>query len=47
MYRHQGIGDLLLSRAFQWAKSTEKIVIPTCPFVRKYLKLKLEKESLV
>ncbi|KAI9259896.1 GCN5-related N-acetyl-transferase-domain-containing protein [Sporodiniella umbellata] len=42
MYRHQGIGDLLLSRAFQWAKSSEKTVIPTCSFVRKYLTTRLE-----
>lgn len=40
MYRHQGLGDLLLSRAFQWAEDTKKIVVPTCPFVRKYLAAK-------
>ncbi|KAI7898020.1 uncharacterized protein BX663DRAFT_526352 [Cokeromyces recurvatus] len=36
-YRHQGLGDLLLSRAFQWVKMLKLLVIPTCPFVRKYL----------
>ncbi|KAF1802761.1 hypothetical protein V8B55DRAFT_1482868 [Mucor lusitanicus] len=36
-YRHQGLGDLLLYRAFQWAEKTQLLVIPTCPFVRKYL----------
>ncbi|KAK4514891.1 uncharacterized protein ATC70_002497 [Mucor velutinosus] len=36
-YRHQGLGDLLLYRAFQWAEKTHLLVIPTCPFVRKYL----------
>ncbi|KAG2205595.1 hypothetical protein INT46_005515 [Mucor plumbeus] len=36
-YRHQGLGDLLLYRAFQWAEKSQLLVIPTCPFVRKYL----------
>ncbi|KAI9481413.1 MAG: hypothetical protein EXX96DRAFT_618345 [Benjaminiella poitrasii] len=36
-YRYQGLGDFLLSRAFQWVKKSNLLVIPTCPFVRKYL----------
>lgn len=36
-YRHQGLGDLLLYRAFQWVEKSKLLVIPTCPFVRKYL----------
>ncbi|KAI9278111.1 GCN5-related N-acetyl-transferase-domain-containing protein [Sporodiniella umbellata] len=39
MYRYQGLGELLLYRAFQWAKEKKKYVIPTCPFIRKYLSL--------
>lgn len=36
-YRNQGLGDLLLYRAFQWVEKSKLLVIPTCPFVRKYL----------
>ncbi|ORE15284.1 hypothetical protein BCV71DRAFT_185659 [Rhizopus microsporus] len=42
-YRHQGLGDLILQKAFQWAEKAKKVVIPTCPFVRKYLENRLEK----
>ncbi|ORE01880.1 hypothetical protein BCV72DRAFT_63466 [Rhizopus microsporus var. microsporus] len=42
-YRHQGLGDLILQKAFQWAEKAKKFVIPTCPFVRKYLENRLEK----
>ncbi|KAI8377264.1 hypothetical protein BD560DRAFT_53115 [Blakeslea trispora] len=36
-YRQQGLGDLLLYKAFQWVEKSNLLVIPTCPFVRKYL----------
>ncbi|KAI8968255.1 hypothetical protein BDF20DRAFT_916805 [Mycotypha africana] len=36
-YRQQGLGDLLLYYAFQWVKRLNLLVIPTCPFVLKYL----------
>ncbi|KAI8080603.1 hypothetical protein BDF21DRAFT_452323 [Thamnidium elegans] len=36
-YRNQGLGDLLLSKAFEWVQEKSISVIPTCPFVLKYL----------
>ncbi|GAA5807476.1 hypothetical protein MFLAVUS_000837 [Mucor flavus] len=36
-YRNQGLGDLLLSKAFEWVQEKSMSVIPTCPFVLKYL----------
>ncbi|KAI8088757.1 uncharacterized protein BX664DRAFT_331296 [Halteromyces radiatus] len=37
-YRHLGIGDLLVKRAFQWVEQSNMLVIPSCPFVVRYLK---------
>ncbi|KAI9363149.1 hypothetical protein BD770DRAFT_380904 [Pilaira anomala] len=36
-YRNQGLGDLLLLKAFEWVQEKKMLVIPTCPFVLKYL----------
>lgn len=36
-YRNQGLGDLLLSKAFEWVEKEDLLVIPTCPFVLGYL----------
>ncbi|KAI7880696.1 hypothetical protein K492DRAFT_177674 [Lichtheimia hyalospora FSU 10163] len=37
-YRHRGIGDMLVKYALQWAERSGLLVIPTCPFVKRYLK---------
>ncbi|KAI8344166.1 hypothetical protein BC941DRAFT_407923 [Chlamydoabsidia padenii] len=37
-YRHFGIGDLLLQRAFEWVEQSNLLVIPSCSFVLRYLK---------
>jgi predicted GNAT family acetyltransferase len=37
-YRHLGIGDLLLQRAFEWVEQSNLLVIPSCSFVLRYLK---------
>ncbi|KAI8069645.1 hypothetical protein BC940DRAFT_22797 [Gongronella butleri] len=36
-YRNMGIGDTIVRRAFDWVQQLNLLVIPTCPFVRKYL----------
>ncbi|KAI9249144.1 hypothetical protein BDA99DRAFT_418354, partial [Phascolomyces articulosus] len=36
-YRDLGLGDLLVVQGFRWAETTKLLVIPTCPFVRRYL----------
>ncbi|KAI9305226.1 GCN5-related N-acetyl-transferase-domain-containing protein [Cunninghamella echinulata] len=36
-YRHLGIGDLLVQKAFEWAEQSNLLVIPTCIFVKRYL----------
>ncbi|KAI8889894.1 hypothetical protein K501DRAFT_169958 [Backusella circina FSU 941] len=44
-YRHCGLGDLLLHRALQWAQSSNKLVIPTCPFVKSYLEARFNDQN--
>ncbi|KAI9318798.1 GCN5-related N-acetyl-transferase-domain-containing protein [Dichotomocladium elegans] len=36
-YRDLGLGDLLVAQGFRWAEATNLLVIPTCPFVQRYL----------
>ncbi|KAI7880390.1 hypothetical protein K492DRAFT_237317 [Lichtheimia hyalospora FSU 10163] len=36
-YRHLGLGDLLARYAFEWAEENNKLVIPTCAFIQRYL----------
>ncbi|ORX60705.1 hypothetical protein DM01DRAFT_1332831 [Hesseltinella vesiculosa] len=36
-YRNMGIGDIILKRAFEWVQQLNLLIIPTCPFVKKYL----------
>ncbi|KAI9497115.1 hypothetical protein BDB00DRAFT_757392, partial [Zychaea mexicana] len=36
-YRDLGLGDRLVVHGFQWAETAKLLVIPTCPFVRRYL----------
>ncbi|KAI7851349.1 hypothetical protein BDC45DRAFT_467526 [Circinella umbellata] len=36
-YRDLGLGDLLVIQGFRWAETAKLLVIPTCPFVRRYL----------
>ncbi|CAO3600441.1 unnamed protein product [Absidia cylindrospora] len=37
-YRHLGLGDLLVRRAFEWVEQSNLLVIPSCPFVLRYLR---------
>ncbi|KAI8333880.1 acyl-CoA N-acyltransferase [Chlamydoabsidia padenii] len=37
-WRHLGIGDLLVQCAFEWVKQSNLLVIPSCPFVLRYIK---------
>ncbi|KAJ8656633.1 hypothetical protein O0I10_007710 [Lichtheimia ornata] len=36
-YRDRGIGEAILNKAFIWATQSHMMVIPTCPFTRRYL----------
>lgn len=36
-YRDLGLGDLLVAQGFRWAEAAKLLVIPTCPFVRRFL----------
>lgn len=36
-YRDLGLGDLLVTQGFRWAEAAKLLVIPTCPFVRRFL----------
>lgn len=42
-YRELGIGDLLVTQGLRWAEATKRVVIPTCPFVQRYLDTKGER----
>ncbi|KAI7872821.1 GCN5-related N-acetyl-transferase-domain-containing protein [Spinellus fusiger] len=36
-YRNMGLGDKLAQEAFRWLQHSNRLMIPTCPFVLRYL----------
>ncbi|KAI9019355.1 hypothetical protein CLU79DRAFT_758460 [Phycomyces nitens] len=36
-YRNMGIGDRMAQEAFLWLEQSNRLMIPTCPFVLRYL----------
>jgi len=43
----QGIGGKLAKAAFDWARQNGKRLVPTCPFVKKWLERHPDEQDLV